>query len=206
MTRVNPTQEALCDALLTDSTDPHDLLGAPGWLKPLPPRVGERVLEAARTAPLGSALQERPGPKAGKARTGQGQQTVQPAPGPLALAVPHDRHGSVAPPLVPQRQRRWEGCDAPGGSWDARGLSPRARHGPRAALSGTAGAPLLLTTSTAAGVDAGRPWPSRPRAAVSPRRSCAALGVPSRQEGPVQPQAVSRALGLPMDGEPARLG
>lgn len=181
-------------------------MGEPGLLQHLPQRVVERGLEAELTAHLGYALHERPGTQEGKARHGQGQQTVQTDPGPLALAVPRDRHGSVAPQLVPTRQRRLEGCDDKVLRLYARGLSSRDSQGPLEARSGTAGSPTLLATITAAVLDEVRPWPSRPLASGSPLLSFEALCVPSRQEGPGQTKAVYHALGIPMDGAKALLG
>ena len=127
------------------------MLGAHGLLQQRTTRVVARAREAARTAHLGAAPQERHGPAAPHARPGQGQQTVQTDTGPLALAIPRDRHGSGAPPRVPPRQRRREGCEAPGWRRDARGLSPRENPGPRAAWEGTEGAPTRIATLTAAG-------------------------------------------------------
>jgi hypothetical protein len=54
MTRVHATHEALWDELLTDYTDPRDILGEHGLLKPLTKRVVERVLE--RIFPLKKAI------------------------------------------------------------------------------------------------------------------------------------------------------
>jgi hypothetical protein len=53
MTSVTAKQEALGDELLKDSTDPQAMLGEHGVLKRLITRVGERVLAAELTAPLG---------------------------------------------------------------------------------------------------------------------------------------------------------
>jgi hypothetical protein len=64
----------------------------------------------------------------------------------------------------------------------------------------------VSATITAAVLAAGRPWPARPLASVSPLLSCEAFLVQSRQEGPVQTQAVSLAWGSTIDGEQARLG
>jgi putative transposase len=91
-------------------------------------------------------------------------------------------------------------------SWYARGRSPRDSQGHRAELSGTAGSPTLMSTSTDAVLDEGRTWQSRPLASGYPILYFAALCVQSRQEGPVQPTAVDLALGITMDGEKARLG
>ena len=116
MSSVNTKQEALLDALLTDSTDPQDILGEHGLLKRLTKRVVERVLAAELTAPRGSAPHGRHGTAEQNARHGKGQQTVPTDTGPVDLVVPRDHHGRCAPQLVPKRQRRVEGCDAKGWS------------------------------------------------------------------------------------------
>jgi putative transposase len=131
---------------------------------------------------------------------------VQTETGRLAIAVARDRHGSCEPQRVPKRQRRLDGCDATGLALSARGLSPRAMPGPLAERYGTEVAPTRLSPIPEAVWDAGRPWPARPRASVSPSLSLEAWLVPSRQAGPVPTQAVALALGRPMDGEQARLG
>jgi putative transposase len=190
MTSVNAQHEALLDELLRDDTSPQDILGEHGLLKQLTKRVVERVLEAELTAPLGYAPHMRHGTEEPNARNGKGQKTVQTATGPLALAVPRDRNGSFAPPLVPKRQRRLEGFDAKGLSLYAHGLSTREIQGHLEALYGTEVAPTLIATITDAVLDEGRTWPSRPLASVYPLLYCDALFVKSRQEGPVQTNAV----------------
>ena len=109
--------------MLKDYTDPQDLLGEHGLLKPLTKRVVERVLAAELTAHLGDAPHVRHGTAEHNARNGKGQKTVQTDTGPLDRAVPRARNGSFAPPLVPKRQRRWDGFDAKVLSLYARGLS-----------------------------------------------------------------------------------
>jgi putative transposase len=192
--------------LLTDYTDPRDILGEHGLLKPLTHRVVERVLEAELTAPLGSAPHGRHETEEHNARHGKGQKTVQTDTGPVDLAVPRDRNGSFAPQLVPKRQRRLDGFDAKVLSLYARGLSTREMQGHLEALSGTEVAPTLISTITDAGLDEVRPWQARPLAAGYPILYCDALFVQARQEGPVQTKAVSLALGLAMDGEKELLG
>jgi putative transposase len=203
---VNAKQEALLDEWLKDYTDPQDILGEPGLLKRLTKRVVERVLEAERTAHLGSAPHGRHGPEEQNARNGTGQKTVQTDTGPVDLVVPRARNGRCAPQRVPKRQRRLEGFDEQGLSLDAGGLSTRAMQGHVEELSGAEGSPTLLSTITDAVLDEVRTWQARPLASVSPILYCEALLVQSRQEGPVQTQAVSLALGIPMDGEKERLG
>jgi transposase-like protein len=152
-----------------------------------------------------------PGTAWGLRMTGHGwawearTQTGQTDTGPLALGGPRDRHGGVAPPLVPTRQRRVEGCDDHVVRLEARGLATRDLPGPLAARSGTAGSPTRISSSTDAVLEEGWTGQARPLASVSPRRSCAACCGPSRAEGAVQTQAVSRALGGTRDGEKARL-
>jgi putative transposase len=168
--------------------------------------VGERVLEAEWTAPLGYAPQVRPGTEEHNARNGKGQKTGQTATGPLDLATPRDRQGRCAPQLVPTRPRRLAGFAAQVLSRDARGLSTRASQGHLEERSGTEGSPTLLATLTAAGLEDVRPWPARPLASGSPLRSCEAVFGKARQEGPVPTTAVDLALGVPMDGEQELLG
>jgi putative transposase len=134
MTSVHPKQAALLDELLKDSTNPHDLLGAHGLLKPLPKRVVERALEADLTGHLGYAPHTRHGPGDGNPRHGKGQKRGQTETGPVALTGPHDRNGSFAPQGVPKRQRRLDGVDHKGLSLSACGLSTRDMQAPLAVL------------------------------------------------------------------------
>jgi transposase-like protein len=97
MTGMHAKQEALLDELLKDYTNPQDILGEHGLLKPLTKRLVERALDAALTAHLGYAPHVRHGTTDGNARHGTGPKTVQTAPGPLALGVPRARHSSGAP-------------------------------------------------------------------------------------------------------------
>lgn len=69
------------------------------------------MLEAERTAHLGSAPHVRPGTEEQNARHGKGHKPVQTDTGPWNLAVPRDRNGSFTPPGIPKRQRRLEGFD-----------------------------------------------------------------------------------------------
>jgi putative transposase len=206
MTSVNAQQEALGDAWLKESTSPQESLGEHGLLQHLTKRLGERALAAARTAHLGYAPHARQSPSAGTPRTGKGQKTGQTDTGPYAMAVPRDRNGSVAPPLVKKRQRRLAGVEDQVLSVSARGLATRARQAHREALYGTAVSPTLIATITDAGWDAVRTWQSRPLAAVYPILYVDALGGQSRPAGLGQTKAVSLALGLTLDGEKERLG
>jgi putative transposase len=206
MTSVNAKHEALLDELLKDYTDPQDILGEHGLLKQLTKRVVERVLAAELTAHLGYAPHGRHGTEEQNTRNGKGQKTVQTDTGPLDLAVPRDRNGSVAPQLVPKRQRRLDGCKAKVLSLYARGLSTREIQGPLEELYGTEVSLTLISAITDAVLDEVRTWQARPLASVCPILYCDALFVKSRQEGPVQTKAVSLALGITMDGEKALLG
>jgi len=175
-------------------------------LKQLTKRVVERVLEAELTAHLGYAPHRRQWAEEKNARNGKGHKTVQTDTGPWDLAVPRDRQGSFAPPLVPKRQRRLEGFDDKVLSLYARGLSTRDMQGHLEELYGTEVSPTLISSITDAVLDEVRPWQARPLASVYPILYCDALFVQSRQEGPVQTKAVSLALGITMDGEQELLG
>src|SRR4030095_7712828 len=206
MTRVTAKQEALLDELLKDCLSPHDILGEHGLLKQLTKRVVERVLEAELTAHLGYAPHARHGTEDKNARNGKGQKTVQTDTGHIALDVPRDRYGSVAPQLVPKRQRRLEGFDDKVLSLYARGLSTREIQGHLEELYGPEVSLTLISTITDAVLDEVRTWQSRPLASVYPILSFDALFVKSRQEGPVQTKAVYLALGITIDGEKELLG
>lgn len=206
MTSVNAKHETLLDALLTDYTNPPDILGEPGLLKQLTKRVVERVLEAELTAHLGYAPHVRHGTEEQNARNGKGQKTVQTDTGALDLVVPRDRNGSFAPQLVPKRQRRLAGFDDKVVSLYARGLSTRDIQGHLEELYGTEVSPTLISTITDAVLDEVRTWQARPLASVYPILYFDALFVKSRQEGPGQTKAVSLALGITMAGEKELLG
>ena len=79
-------------------------------------------------------------PEEQNARHGQGQKTVQTDTGPVALAVPRDRPGSVPPRGVPKRPRRREGFDAQGLSLSAGGCRPTRARAPGSALGHGGGA------------------------------------------------------------------
>ena len=114
MTRPTATHDALGDARLQEYTAPQASLGEHGWRRPWTTRGVERAVEAARTAPLGSAPQARHGRSPATCRQGQGTHTVHPAPAPCALDMPRDRDRRCEPPLVTQRPRRRAGCAATG--------------------------------------------------------------------------------------------
>src|SRR5258706_3866052 len=201
MTRVNAKQEALVAASVNDYTDPQGIAGEHGLLKRLTKRVVARVLEAEPTAHLGYAPHVRHGTEEPNARNGKGQKTVQTDTGPVDLVVPRDRNGSVAPQLVPKRQRRLEGFDDKVLSLYARGLSTRDIQGHLEELYGTEISPTLLSSITDAVLDEVRTWQARPLASVYPILYFDALFVKSREEGAVQTKAVYLALGVTMDGE-----
>jgi putative transposase len=206
LTSMHAKHEALGDEWRKDYTDPHAMLGEQGLLKHLTKRVVERALEAELTVPLGYAPHVRHGTEEGKTRHGKGQKTGQTGTGPLERIVPRDRHGRFEPQLVPKRQRRLEDVATKVLRLYARGLSTREMQGHLEEWYGTEGSPALISPSTDAVLDEGRPWQARPLASVSPILSCDAWFVKSRQEGAVQTKAVSLALGMTMDGEKERLG
>ena len=182
------------------------MLGEHGLLTQLTKRVVERALAAEVPAPLGYAPHARHGGESDNARHGKGMKTVYTETGPLDLEGSRDRHGRVAPPRVPKRQRRLEGFDDTGLALDARGLSTRDMQAHLEELYGAEVSPTRLSHSTDAVLDDVRTWQARPLASGYPLRSVDALFVPSRHEGPVQTKAVSLARGVTMDGEKALLG
>jgi transposase-like protein len=206
MTSVKAQHEALLDALLTAYTDPKDILGEHGLLKPLTKRGVERVLDAELTAHLGYAPYDRPGAADQNARNGKSHKTGQTDTGPWSLAVPRDRQGRFLPRLVPKRQRRLEGFDDQVVSLYARGLSTRAIQGHLEALYGTQVSPTLISSITDAVLEEGRTWQARPLASSDPILYFDALFVKARPEGAVQTKAVDLALGVTMDGEKDLLG
>ncbi len=122
------------------------------------------------------------------------------------IEVPRARHGRFAPPRVPKRQRRLEGCDEKGLSLAARGLATRDIQAHLEELYGGEVSPPLISNSTDAVLDEVRTWQARPLASVYPLLYCDAVFVTARHEGPVQTKAVYLALGIPLEGAKELLG
>src|SRR5919199_5110374 len=206
MTRNTAKHDALLDELLKDYTDPKDILGEPGLLRPLTQRLVERALEAELTAHLGYAPHARNGRRSENCRNGQGTKTVQTETAQFDMALPRDRDGSFEPQLVRKRQRRLDGFDDKVLALYARGLSTREMQAHVEELYGVEVSPTLISTITDAVLDKVRTWQARPLASVYPILYVDALFVKSRQEGPVQTKAIYVALGITLEGEKELLG
>jgi len=134
----HPTKtDALLDDLLQDCESPQDILGEHGLLKSLTKRLVERALAAELTTHLGYAPHARTSRESGNARNGTSAKTVQTDQGPLDLAIPRDRAGTVEPLVVPKRQRRLEGFDEKVLALYAQGLTAREIQGHLEDLYGT---------------------------------------------------------------------
>lgn len=129
MTKHDTRTDALLDELLQGSESPEEILGEQGLLKSLSKRLVERTLAAELTTHLGYAPHARPPSKPDHARNGSSPKTVQTEPGPIDLAVPQDRAGTVEPTVVKQRQRRLEGFDDNVLALYAHGLTTREIQG-----------------------------------------------------------------------------
>jgi transposase-like protein len=111
MTKHDTRTDALLEDLLPGCESLEEILGEQGFLKGLTKWLVERALAAELTTPLGYAPHARPPSKPDNARKGSSPKTVQTEQGPIDLAVPRDRAGTVEPTVVKKRQRRLEGFD-----------------------------------------------------------------------------------------------
>ena len=97
---------------------------------------------------LGYAPHARPGTKSGNTRNGPSPKTVETDPGPVELAVPRDRAGTVEPTVVKQRHRRLEALADKVLALYAHGMSTREIQRHLEELYGTDVSPTLISTIT----------------------------------------------------------
>ena len=100
-----------------------DLVGPGGLLTGLTKTVLETALEQEISEHLGYDKHDPAGDNSGNSRNGTRSETVLTEVGPVEIAVPRDREGSVEPAIVRKRQRRLDGVDQLVLSLTARGLT-----------------------------------------------------------------------------------
>ncbi|MDF0651319.1 MAG: transposase [Nitrospira sp.] len=176
-------------------------MGDHGLLKGFTQRLVDPALAVELTHHLGSVPHARHQAQHDNVRNGPSANTVETDQGPMELAVPRDRAGTLEPTVVKKRQRRFDGVADQVLALYAHGMTTREIQSHLEKLYGTEVSPTLISTITAAVLEDVRLWQSRPVEAVSLNLSCDWVFVTSRYEGAVKTNAVSVALGVTLTGE-----
>jgi len=194
--------EAL-DALIGDARTAEDV---DALFRQMKKALMERILGAALTHHLGYAAGE-PKPAAQpNHRNGTTPKTGVTEDGALPLAIPRDRAGTFAPPLVPKGVRRLPRFDQHVLSLYARGMSVREIREHLEERYQVEVAPDLISTVTDEVHEEITAWQQRPLESCYPVVFFDALRVKIRDEGVVRTTAVSLALGLTRSGTKEVLG
>ena len=196
----------IIDELLSDYTDPEDLLGEGGLFKELKKALLERALSAELSDHLGYAKGDPKGKKTGNSRNGHGSKKVTGEDGEIDILVPRDRDASFEPQIIKKGQRRFDGFDDKIISMYARGMSVREIRGHLDELYGVEVSPDLISRVTDEVMDEVREWQSRPLDNIYPIIIFDALRVKIRDEGTVRNKAVYLALGFTLEGHKEVLG
>ena len=196
----------IIDELLSDYTDPEDLLGDGGLFKELKKALLERALSAELRDHLGYAKGDPKGKKTGNSRNGHGSKKVTGEDGEMDILVPRDRDASFEPQIIKKGQRRFDGFDDKIISMYARGMSVREIRGHLDELYGVEVSPDLISRVTDEVMDEVREWQSRPLDNIYPIIIFDALRVKIRDEGTVRNKAVYLALCFTLEGHKEVLG
>ena len=196
----------IIDELLSDYSDPEDLLGEGGLFKELKKALLERALSAELSDHLGYDKDDPKGKKTGNSRNGHGAKKVTGEDGEMDILVPRDRDASFEPKIIKKGQRRFDGFDDKIISMYARGMSVREIRGHLDELYGVEVSPDLISRVTDEVMDEVRDWQSRPLNEVYPIIIFDALRVKIRDEGTVRNKAVYLALGFTIEGHKEVLG
>ena len=178
---------------------PEDILGQQGLLAQLTRAVVERALSAELTHHLGYA----PG---GNCRNGTSAKTVIGEGGPVAIAVPRDRHSTFEPRLIAKGQRRFAGFDEKIIAMYAGGMTVREIQGLLRDQYQVEVGHDFISTVTDAVLGEVVEWQNRPLERMYPIVFFDALRVKIRSDGTVKSQAVYLALGVAPDGTRDVLG
>ena len=196
----------IIDELLSDYTDPEDLLGDGGLFKELKKALLEGTLSAELSDHLGYAKGDPKGKKTGNSRNGHGSKKVTGEDGEMEILVPRHRDASFEPQIIKKGQRRFDGFDDKIISMYARGMSVREIRGHLDELYGVEVSPDLISRVTDEVMDEVREWQSRPLDNIYPIIIFDALRVKIRDEGTVRNKAVYLALGFTLEGHKEVLG
>lgn len=120
--------------------------------------------------------------------------------GPVAMAVPRDRHSTFEPRLIPKGQTRFEGFDEKILALYARGMTVREIQGLLLDQYQVEVGHDFISTVTDAGLTEVVAWQNRPLERLYPIVFFDALRVKIRRDGAVKNQAVYLALGVAADG------
>ena len=196
----------IIDELLSNYTDPEDLLGEGGIFKELKKALLERALRAELSGHLGYDKGDPKGKKTGNSRNGHGSKTVTGEDSEMDISVPRDRDASFEPQIIKKGQRRFDGFEDKIISMYARGMSVREIRGHLDELYGVEVSPDLISRVTDEVMDEVREWQSRPLDNIYPIIIFDALRVKIRDEGTVRNKAVYLALGFTLEGHKEVLG
>jgi transposase-like protein len=185
---------------------PEDILGKEGLLAQLTKAVVERALAAELTHHLGYAPGGTPAQAGGNCRNGASAKTLIGEGGPVAIAVPRDRHSTFEPRLIAKGQRRWDGFDEKILAMYAGGMTVREIQALlREQYQVDVGHDFISTVTDAVLAEVVE-WQNRPLERMYPLVFFDALRVKIRSDGAVKNQAVYLALGVAPDGTRDVLG
>jgi putative transposase len=193
------------DELLQGATTQDTIFGPQGVLKRLTGAIVERALAAELDVHLRTE-QEVAETRTGNRRNGKSGKTLQTEQGPVAIAVPRDRHGTFEPQLVKKHQTRIPGLDDKILALYARGLSTRDIEAHLEELYGTEVSPSLISAVTDAVHQELNAWQNRPLDPLYPVIWLDAIVIKVRDQGVVKNKAVHIAIGLTLEGHKEVLG
>jgi putative transposase len=185
---------------------PEDILGKQGLLAQLTRAVVERALSAELTHHLGYAPGATPDAPGGNCRNGTSAKTVLGEGGPVAIAVPRDRHSTFEPRLIAKGQRRFDGFDGKIIAMYAGGMTVREIQALLRDQYQVEVGHDFISTVTDAVLGEVVEWQNRPLERMYPIVFFDALRVKIRRDGTVKNQAVYLALGVAADGTRDVLG
>lgn len=201
-----PFRDELLDELLSDYSEPEDLVGADGLLKQLTGALINRAMGAELTHHLGYGPGDKAPAEQSNRRNGSTRKTLRTEHGPVEVEVPRDREGSFEPQVVPKHQRHFNGFDDKILSMYARGMSVREIRAHLEEMYGVSISPDLISRVTDEVVEELKAWQQRPLESLYLVVYLDALVVKIRDKGVVQNKSVYLAVGVGIDGTKEVLG
>lgn len=197
-------RQELIDELMSNYSNPEDLLGPDGILKQLTAALVEKAMETELTDHLGyekNELSDSP-----NSRNGYSQKKLKTARGEVPLKVPRDRDSSFQPKIVKKNQTRFDGFDDKIISMYGRGMTARDIQGHLKEIYGVEVSPDLISRVTDAVTSEVKEWQNRPLDSVYPIVVLDALVLKIRDGGTVRNKSAYLALGINLEGKKEILG
>lgn len=199
-------KKEIIDELLSDYTNPAEILGETGLLKQLTQAIVERCLETEMAEHLNSPKYEREGKGRSNRRNGHSSKNLKGEFGQVEITVPRDRNSQFEPQIVKKGQTRLDGFDEKILALYARGMTVRDIQAQLQEMYGVEVSPTLISNVTDAVIDEVKVWQSRPLENVYPIVWLDALVVKVRENNRVINKAVHLALAVNLSGHKELLG